>query len=62
MLEHFFESMCSCDCPNMVKKALSQVSVKRSSGHFIELNTIEMKNVTCVEPIFACSFIAMCLS
>ena len=40
MLEHFFFSMCSCVCQNMVKKALSQVCVNRSSGHFIELNAI----------------------
>ena len=40
MLEHFFWSMCSCDCQNIVKKALSQVCVNRSRGHFIELNAI----------------------
>ena len=39
MLELFW-SMCSCDCQNMVKKALSQVSVNNNSGHFNELNTI----------------------
>ena len=32
--------MCSCVCQNMVKKDLLQVSVKRSGGHFIELNVI----------------------
>ena len=33
MLEQF-SSMCSCGCQNMVKKALSQVCVNPSSGHF----------------------------
>ena len=36
----FIWSMCSCDCQNMVKKALSQVCENRSSGHFMELNAI----------------------
>ena len=39
MLEHF-RGMWFCDCQNMVKKALSQVCVNRSSGHFMELNAI----------------------
>ena len=33
-------SICSCNCQNMVKKVLLQVSVNRSVGHFIELNAI----------------------
>ena len=60
MLEHYW-SMCSFDCQIMEKMALSQVSVNRCSGNFIELNAIKLKGVTCVKPIFACSFIAMCL-
>ena len=39
ILEHF-SGVCCCVCQNMVKKALSQVCVHRSSGHFIELNVI----------------------
>ena len=39
ILEHF-SGVCCCVCQNMVKKALSQVCVNRSSGHFIELNVI----------------------
>ena len=46
MLEHILE--CSCDCQNNGKKALSQVCVNRSSGHFMELNAIQLKSVTCV--------------
>ena len=46
----------------MVKNALSQISVNHSSGNFIELNAIKLKSVKCVKPIFACSFIAMCVS
>ena len=40
LCKSIFFSMCSCDCQNMVKKALSQVSVNRDGGHFIELNAI----------------------
>ena len=32
--------ICSCNCQNMTKKALSQVSINRRSGHFIEFNAI----------------------
>ena len=42
MLKHFW-SMCSFNCQNMVKQALSKVSVDRSSGHLIELNATELK-------------------
>ena len=61
MLEHFW-SICSCKCQNMVTKAHLQVSVNHSCGHFIELNVILLKGITCVKPIFVCSFITMCLS
>ena len=40
ILEHFSGVCVSCDCQNIVKRALSQVCVNRSSGHFIELNAI----------------------
>ena len=32
----------------MVKKALSQVSINRSSGHLIKLNATELKSFTCL--------------
>ena len=32
----------------MVKKALSQVYINRSSGHLIELNATELKSFTCL--------------
>ena len=54
-------SICSCNYQNMVKKAISPVSVDCSSGHLIELYVIELKTITCGKPTFACSFIVMCL-
>ena len=51
-----------CSCQNMVKMALSQVSVSRTSGHMTELNATELKTITSGKPTFACSFIFMCLS
>ena len=54
----FFLSICSCNCQNMVTKALLQVSVNRNRGHLIELNATELKSITCGKPTFACSFIS----
>ena len=46
MLKHFW-SICYCNFQNLPKKALSQVSVNRRSGHLIELNATELKSFTC---------------
>ena len=60
MLKYFL-NISSCNCQNLVKKAILQVSVNGSGGHLIELNATLLKSITCGKPTFACSFIATCL-